>query len=175
MGRRGARILDRGATGADRWRATVYELIVFIHVLSAIVWVGGAFVIQVFAILSQRSTDPNDLPRLGRQVEFVGLRVFLPASILLFVAGLIMTAQRWGFGQPWISISMLLWIVSVLVGALYLGPRSRKVAELIEAEGPSSVAARSLMSRLFVVSRLELVSFAFIVALMVFKPGSISG
>lgn len=112
-----------------------------------------------------------ELPMVGRQVAFLGLRVFLPASILLFIAGLAMVAQQYSFGQLWISVSMALWIGSVLAGALYLGPRSKKVAELFEAEGPSSVAARALLDRLFLVSRLELVSFAVVVALMVFKPG----
>jgi uncharacterized membrane protein len=148
---------------------------VFIHVVCAIIWVGGAFTFQLLSILTQRSTDPADLPKLGRSIDFIGTRVFLPASILLFVAGLILTAQRWSFTQPWITIAMALWILSVLVGALYLGPRSRRVAELFEAEGPTSIAGRALMSRLFLISRLELVSFAIIVALMVFKPGAGAG
>ena len=42
----------------------------------------------------------------------------------------------------------------------------------LEAEGPTSTAARALLDRVFLVSRLELVSFAVIIALMVFKPGS---
>jgi hypothetical protein len=70
---------------------------------------------------------------------------------------------------------MGLWIVSALAGALYLGPRTEKVAKLFEAEGPTSVAARAQLDRLFLVSRLELLSFAIIVAMMVFKPGSGAG
>ena len=38
------------------------------------------------------------LPIIGRQVAFLGLRVFLPASILLFIAGLAMVAQQYSFG-----------------------------------------------------------------------------
>ena len=36
-----------------------------------------------------RSSDPEELPRLGRQIEFFGLRYFLPISIIVFVAGVI--------------------------------------------------------------------------------------
>ena len=61
--------------------------------------------------------------------------------------------------------------MSVLAGAGYLGPRIKRIGQLFAAEGPSSVAARSLLDRLFLVSRLELVSFAVIVFLMVVKPG----
>jgi hypothetical protein len=43
---------------------------------------------------------------------------------------------------------------------------------LFDALGASSVVARELIGRMFLVSRLELVSLALVVALMVFKPGS---
>jgi len=149
----------------------VYELVLYIHVLSAIIWVGGAFFAQVLLFRATRSSDPTDLPRLGAYLDYLGIRVFLPAAIVLFIAGLILVVQRFSFSQLWISISMLLWLVSVLVGALYLGPRSGKVGALFAAEGPTSVAGRAGLARILLVSRLELVSFAIIVALMTFKPG----
>jgi uncharacterized membrane protein len=148
----------------------VYELVKYVHILCAVVWVGGAFYAQLLAIQVARSSDPADLPKLGRHIELIGTRVFLPASILLFVAGVIMTTQRWAFQQTWISIAIVLWLFSALVGSLYLGPRSKRVAQLFEAEGPLSAAGRSLLGRLFLVSRLELVSFLVIIALMVAKP-----
>jgi uncharacterized membrane protein len=151
---------------------TVYQLLVYIHIVSAVIWVGGAFFSQLLAIRAERSTDPTDLPKLGNQISFLGMRVFLPASIVLFIAGVVMVAQQWSFGQLWISVSMGLWIVSAVVGSAYLGPRSKRVAQLFEAEGPSSPAGRALLGRLFLVSRLELVVFAVVIALMVFKPGS---
>lgn len=150
----------------------MYQALVYVHIVSAIIWVGGAFFAQLLAIRMQHSTDPSELPNFGRHMGFLGARVFLPASIVLFIAGVLMVAQQWSFGQTWISVSMGLWLVSALAGALYLGPRSKRVGELFEAEGPSSPAARALLARLFLVSRLELVVFAVVIALMVFKPGA---
>ena len=148
----------------------MYELIKYVHILCAVVWVGGAIYAQILALQVAKSSDPADLPKLGRHIEFIGTRVFLPASILLFIAGVILTTQRWAFQQTWISIAIVLWLFSALVGSLYLGPRSKKVAELFEADGPTSTAGRSLLSRLFLVSRVELVSFLVVIALMVAKP-----
>ena len=150
----------------------MYEVLLYVHIVCAVIWVGGGFFAQLLALRVQRSTDPSDLPKFGRNVEFLGMRVFLPASILLFIAGAAMVAQRWAFGDLWVSISMGLWLLSALAGALYIGPRTKKVSELFEAEGPSSTAARGLLDKVFLVSRLELVSFALIIALMVFKPGA---
>ena len=150
----------------------MYEVLLYVHIVCAVIWVGGAFFAQLLALRVQRSTDPADLPKFGRNVEFLGTRVFLPASILLFIAGAVMVAQRWSFGDVWVSVSMGLWLLSAIAGSLYIGPRTKKIAELFESEGPTSAGARSLMDKVFLVSRLELVSFAIIVALMVFKPGA---
>jgi len=149
----------------------MYELIKYVHVVCAIIWVGGAFFAQLLAVRASRSTDPTDLPKLGANLAYLGGRVFLPASILLFVAGVILVTQKWAFSSVWVSVSMLLWLFSALIGALYLGPRSGKVGALFAAEGPASVEARSLLGRIFLVSRIELVSFAVIVFMMVAKPG----
>ena len=148
----------------------MYDLVKYVHILCAVVWVGGAFYAQILALRVMRSPDPGDLPKLGRNLEYLGTRVFVPAAILLFIAGVILTTQRWSFQQTWISIAIVLWLASVLMGSIYLGPRSKRVAELFESEGPTSATGRSLMGRLFLVSRLELVSFAVIIALMVAKP-----
>jgi len=150
----------------------MYQVVLYIHIASAVIWVGGAVAIQGLALLVSRSNDPMELPRLGRNLEILGTRLFMPAAIVLFAAGVILTIQRWAFGQPWIAVSIGLWILSALSGALYLGPRAKRAAALFESEGPSSAEARQLIGRLFVVSRIELVSFALIIALMVFKPGS---
>ena len=152
--------------------STMYQLLLYVHILSAVIWVGGAFAIQALAILVSRSDDPMELPRLGRNFEIIGARVFAPAAIVLFLAGAAMTIQKWSFGDTWIAVAVGLWILSALAGGLYLGPRAKRVAALFDAEGPSSVAARELIGRLFLVTRLELVSFAIIIFLMVFKPGS---
>lgn len=151
---------------------SIYSVLLFVHVVCAVIWVGGAFALQLLAFLVSRTGDQLELVRLMRYFELIGSRVFVPVATLLFVAGAAMTLQAWSFGKAWIAVSVALWVLSAVAGAVYLGPRAKRVGELFNAEGPSSEAGRALMNRLFLVSRLELVSFAIIIALMVFKPGS---
>jgi uncharacterized membrane protein len=150
----------------------VYQLLLYVHILSAITWVGGAIYAQLIALRVSRASDPAELPIIARHTAYLGLRVFLPASLLIIITGVAMTLQAWSFGQTWIAIAVALWVLSAALGGIYVGPRVAKVAELFEAEGPTSENARGLLNRLFLVSRLELVSFFVIVALMVFKPGA---
>jgi uncharacterized membrane protein len=149
----------------------MYQLFLFVHIICAVIWVGGAVYAQLLAYRVARSPDPAELPQLARHIESIGTRVFLPAALLLFIAGTAMALQRWSFGQAWIAVSVALWALSAVVGAVYLGPRVKHAARLFEAEGPTSEEGRKLIDRLFIVSRLELVWFAVIIALMTFKPG----
>jgi uncharacterized membrane protein len=150
----------------------MYQLLLFVHVVCAVIWVGGAIYAQLLALRVSRSPDPSELPQLARNIEYIGSRVFAPAAFLLFVSGVGMTLQAWSFGQTWIAVAVALWVVSAVTGAVYLGPRVRRAAELFEAEGPTSQAGRQLIDRLFLVSRVELIGFVVIIALMTFKPGS---
>jgi len=149
----------------------MYQLLLFVHIVCAVTWVGGAFFAQLLAIRVSRSDDPTEIPRLARHFEALGTWVFIPAAGLLLLSGLVMTAQAWSFGQGWIVVSMALWLLSAVAGAAYVAPRAKQAADLFETEGPTSPAAMRLTQRLFLVSRLELVSFAVVIALMVFKPG----
>jgi uncharacterized membrane protein len=150
----------------------LYELLKYIHILAAMVWVGGAFTLQIYGMYVSRSNDQTAIARFGRDVSVVGGRVFPLASIILLIAGVLMVFQRWSFGQTWILVALILWFASLLAGILFIGPKSGKVGELFAAEGPNSAAARALMSQVYLVARIELVSFAIIVFLMVFKPGA---
>lgn len=148
----------------------MYELLLYVHIVCAIIWVGGAFYLQLLGIRVGGSADPMELPRLGRHIEALGNRVFVPAAALLLLSGLAMVSQHWSFDQAWIIAAIALWVLSAVAGAVYLAPRAKRANELFEEEGPASAAAHAIIGRLFLVSRLELVSFAIAIALMVFRP-----
>ncbi len=150
----------------------MYQLLVYVHVVSAVIWVGGAVFGQVFALVVMRGGDPAELPLLGRRFERVGNLLFMPAAVLILLSGAAMVVQAWRFDQAWIALAIALWVVSAAAGALYVAPRIKRAGELFKAEGAESPVARQQIARVFLVTRLELVSFAVILALMVWKPGT---
>lgn len=150
----------------------MYELLLYLHIVSATIWVGGAVYVQLLGIRASQSDDPAELPRYARNIEAIGRVVFAPAAFVILGTGAVMTIQAWDFGQAWIAFAIGLWVLSAVAGSVYLAPRSKQAAALFEAEGPASVAGRDLIGRMFLVSRLELASFAVIIGLMVFKPGA---
>ena len=152
--------------------AGVYEWLKALHVLMAIVWVGGAIVLQILAVRTMRAKDPERLRYLAGEIEFVGTRIFTPASLILLILGIVMVIDRWAFEQFWIVAAIAMFAFSFVSGAFYLGPNSAKLRKMYESEGSNAAGARELIGRLFVVSRIELVLMVLIVFDMVLKPGS---
>jgi uncharacterized membrane protein len=150
----------------------LYQLVLYVHILSGVIWVGGAVYAQLLAYRASRSADHADLPVVARHAAFLGTRVFMPAALLIIITGVVMVLQAWSFGQLWIAVAVALWVLSAVLGGAYVGPRIASIGALFEKEGPESPAGRAILERVFLVSRLELVSFAIIIAMMIFKPGS---
>jgi uncharacterized membrane protein len=152
---------------------TWYELLLFVHIVSVIVWLGGGFCLQLLGARVRAAGDPERTARFGRDVAWIGSRVFSPSSLLALVSGILLVVEgNWDWGEPYVSVGLLVWLVSFLVGVGFLGPTSRKVAELVEREGPASAEAARRMGQVFLYSRIELVLLVVVVFMMVVKLGT---
>jgi uncharacterized membrane protein len=150
-----------------------YELLLFVHVLTAVVWVGGALSLQVLAIRAERSADGGRVANFATEAEWVGSRVFLPSSIVLLLAGIGLTLEGdWGFTTPWVLFCLIAYGLSALTGSLFLGPESGRIGKMIADVGPQDPDVLARIKRIFLVSRIELVVLLFIVFDMTVKPGS---
>jgi uncharacterized membrane protein len=150
-----------------------YELLLFVHVLAAVVWVGGALSLQVLAIRAERSADGGRVANFATEAEWVGSRVFLPSSIVLLLAGIGLTLEGdWGFTTPWVLLGLIAYGLSALTGSLFLGPESGRIGKMIADVGPRDPDVLARIKRIFLVSRIELVVLLFIVFDMTVKPGS---
>jgi len=151
--------------------AVLYDWLKFGHVLMAIVWVGGALSLQLLASRIQAKGDRKQLYELTEHIEFIGTRVFTPASLLLLILGIWMVfIGPWNFGMVWIDLGIAMFVYSFVSGAFYLGPQIRRTRLLAEREGVDSDQVSILIGRIFLVSRIELVFRVLIVLDMVLKP-----
>ncbi len=151
-----------------------YNELKFVHVLSAVVWVGGACVVQVYAFLAVRTSDPVRVATFAKDTEFVGTRIFLPTSLILLVSGMLTLRESsgaWSYSQGWVRFGLAIIAVSIVVGAAYLGPESGRIARATETGGVASPEVQQRIRRIFLVSRIELVLLLAVIFDMVVKPG----
>ncbi len=151
---------------------SAYTVAKFFHVLLAIVWVGGAILIQVIGRSAMASKVPGRVAELSTDVAEIGKKVFTPASVLVFLLGIYLVQEGdWSFGSLWVSLAMLGIVVSIANGVGYLGPQTAKLNSMIESEGDASPAVREKLATILRVARMEIGLLVFIVFLMVTKLG----
>jgi hypothetical protein len=154
------------------FNTTLYEAIVFVHVFAAIIWVGGAFFLQVKIAQVKRANDNEGFLQLGRDAEQIGQRLFMPMSIVVLLAGIAMVWYGPYAFELWIVLALAGILVTSLTGALYLGPTGGKLTRLAEEKGFDDPGLVAMRDRLIVVSRLDYAVLVLIVLDMVFKPGA---
>lgn len=148
---------------------TWYEFLLFAHIGAAIVWVGGAFYVQVYAMIELRSHDTAAIARFAGNAGRLGERLFTPTSIVVVLAGIgLMIDGDWPWGRLWVDFALVAFTGSFLLGAGYLGPTAKRIAVV----GPESVDGQLLIHRVFALLRLDLVFLFAIVFAMVVKPTS---
>jgi uncharacterized membrane protein len=67
---------------------TWYTFFKSIHVITAVIWVGGAVTIQAYAYRILRTGDARRQADFAKDTEIVSMRVFIPSTIVLFVAAI---------------------------------------------------------------------------------------
>jgi uncharacterized membrane protein len=150
---------------------TWYSFFKSIHVITAVIWVGGAAMIQAYAFRILRTEDGKRQADFAKDTEVVGMRVFMPASLILFLAAIgMMVNLDWSWSQNWIVLGVIAFGLSFVLGAGFLGPEGGRIAELIEKEGPDSPAVQARIRRILTISRGELVVLLTVIVNMVVKP-----
>ncbi|TMG22849.1 MAG: DUF2269 family protein [Chloroflexi bacterium] len=144
-----------------------------VHVVAAMVWVGGGVVLMLVGRRAQSSPDPKAIGEFARTLRYVGLRALMPAVILVLVSGVWMVAANaaWKFTQVWVLLALGLFGIAFLIGAVYLSGVGIQLARAAEASDAGHGALVRLISRWLVGYGLVLVTLLVAAWDMVFKPG----
>ena len=146
---------------------TWYEFLLFVHVTGAIVWLGGAFLFQVYGMVELRSGNAQTMARFAGNAGLIGERLFTPTSLLVVLAGIgLMIDGAWPWGRLWIVFAIVAFAGSFLVGIGVLAPTAKRIA----AVGPDTPEGQRLIRRIFAVLRVDLLFMFAIVFAMVVKP-----
>ena len=150
---------------------SLYELLLLLHVVSAIIWVGAA---TTYFALELRTDLSGDLEREAGHnddAEWLAPRLFIPASLATLIFGVLAAIEgNWDFGSLWIIIGLTGFGVSFATGIGYFEPEIKRLAAAIERGGASDPEVRRRTAGLKMVGRIELAVLYVVVASMVVKP-----
>ncbi|PAV30558.1 hypothetical protein CIL05_05510 [Virgibacillus profundi] len=148
---------------------TFYEVLVFIHVFSAILGLGPGFVLIYIVTKATTMTELKHAYIIRNR-----LHIFvMVGGTLLLVTGLWMgLINTYLFEQGWYVTSLILFLIGLGFGPTVLSPRSRPVKALLQEHKGEEIPAEyySLSRKLFFYERIENIIFLIVIALMITKP-----
>ncbi len=150
-----------------------YEVLTFFHVASAIIWLGAGFMFGLLVFGAERAGDRRKEASYHQDVGWLAPRLFIPASLSTLALGILMVLEGpWTFDQLWITIALVGWAVSFLLGILYFKPEGERIGQLVEEHGPGNQEADHRVRRLNIIDRVQLTILFLVVLDMVAKPAS---
>ena len=148
-----------------------YAFFKIVHVLGAVLWVGGGLTLTILALRAERSADPAEMAMIARQAAFVGERVFAPVGLLVLLAGIgMVTNLHLGWGTSWIVAGLVGYAITFLTGTLFLGPQAKRIGKLIETKGAEAAETQEAIRRILLIARVDEGVLLLVVAVMVLKP-----
>jgi uncharacterized membrane protein len=167
-----------GAVGDDS-----YDLVLLLHILAAIIGFGAVFLNALYGAQVRARRGSEGLAIL--QANFLVSKVaeyFIYAVFVLGFVLVLMSDDVWSFGDTWVWLSMLLYIVGLGLSHGILQPSVRRMIALMEemetagppAAGPPPQAAEmeEIGKRVGVTGAALNILLVVILYVMVFKPGA---
>ncbi|NBJ71690.1 MULTISPECIES: DUF2269 family protein [Clostridia] len=146
-----------------------YDILVFIHIISAIVGMGPGFLMMMPV---KTATTMTEL-RYGFRIRAKLHWLVMIGGTLLLVTGLAMGALRpFLFSQGWFVTSLLLFLLALAFGPLVLSPRSKPIKSLLQIHHEDTIPDEYFIwsKKLFFYERIESLLFFLIIILMITKP-----
>ena len=159
-----------------------YKIVLVLHILCAIVGFGAVFLNGIYGqqAKSRKGAEGLAISQANFLVSQIG-EYFIYAVFLLGIVLVLLGDNVFDFGQTWIWLSMLLFLVAIAVSHLMLRPRVRRMQALMEeliaggppAGGPPPQLAEmeQLGKRVGMIGPALDITMVVILFLMVFKPG----
>jgi uncharacterized membrane protein len=146
-----------------------------IHVVFAVIWIGGGFLISALAFIAELEHDLEGRSVLAKQAASVSNRVFTPSSLIVLLAGIAMMLNDtgevlWDWGDFWVVFGLLGFVATFAIGIGVLAPAAKRMEALVASGGANTPEAHAEMNRIFLVARADAAILMLVIVDMVAKP-----
>lgn len=150
----------------------LYRIMLFVHVMGVIMWLGAGI---VFQLLTERAVARNDESKMRMLISLgdtFGAAYFGILTAVVLVSGLVLVFDGdWDFEQIFVAGGIAGILSSGAIGGAVIAPTSKKLQERMAAGGTIDAEAVADITRIRNVGRIDLAILIIVVFLMTYKPG----
>lgn len=111
-----------------------YDVVLFIHVSAVVIAFGVIFAYPViFSVLGRRPVAERAGFHEAQRV--IGQRLISPALLVVVLAGAYLASDGHYWSKVWVTVPLIIAIVTGAMGGVFFAPRERKLAELARSGG----------------------------------------
>jgi uncharacterized membrane protein len=148
-----------------------YSLFKAVHVVFAVLWVGGGLLLTILAMAAQRRMNPDEVVMIAKQAAFAGERIFAPAGLVVLLMGIAMMINTdFGWGSFWVIVGLVGYAATFVTGIAVLSPLAKQIKASTEQNGATHPATLALINRILLVARIDMAVLLVVVLDMVTKP-----
>ena len=153
------------------WTNAWYSAFKAIHVIGAVVWIGGGALLTILGLAAERKNDPVEMATVARQAATVGEKLFAPAGLVVVAMGLAMMVNKnWGWGRFWVVAGLVGYAITFVTGVGVLAPLAKRVTALVEEKGATHPETTAQIKKILMIARIDVALLLLVVLDMVTKP-----
>lgn len=145
-----------------------YTIFKFLHVLTALAWVGGGLTLLAAGVLAARAADQQAMFAGLDTMNRLGKIWFVPASLLTVIFGAVATTLGGLWGDFWVIVGLAGFASTFFTGLLLIEPQGRRIGAMLDAGRTDEAMAAG--ERLMSVSKFDYAVMLVVIADMVLKP-----
>jgi uncharacterized membrane protein len=151
----------------------MYPWLLFLHVLSAMVWIGGGLILLLTGLRVRASADPRRAADFAGTLPYLALRSLAPAIVLLLLTGvgMVLSNAAWQFSQTWVLLALGLFVLAFAIGAVYLSRAGAALLRVAGGEAGDATSVTPFLNRWLLGYGAVLLILVVVVWDMIFKPG----
>lgn len=126
----------------------------------------------LLALRVRRVHSASQMLDFATNIEWFGKFYFTPLSLITLLFGVLLVRHLDSVtvSDFFVQYGLTAIVITIAVGAGFLGPQSGKLAKMIEAQGGESLEVQAQIARLIMVARLDALMLLSVVAVMALKP-----
>ncbi|WP_372790340.1 DUF2269 family protein [Paraconexibacter sp.] len=151
---------------------STYTVLLALHLLCAVLWVGGSGTLHVLGRIAQNSGDRQRMLQFSKDAEYIGPRLYAPLSLGLLIFGILLVNEvGYDHSDLWITLAYVGWLSSFVIGIAFYPRAARRRDAILEQDGLESDKFLENYVQTATISMVELTILLLVVVDMAIKPG----